>query len=347
MQARGISKADIVTFLKLSEEIPVIDVRSPSEYNRGHIPSAINIPLFDDEERAVVGTLYKKEGREKALMKGLDITGPQMSEKLNKALSCAKNGCLLGYCWRGGLRSEAMAWLFSLGGISTHVLDGGYKSYRHHVHESLSGKKKLIILGGMTGSGKTEILKYLNEKGEQIIDLEGIANHKGSAFGSLGQLPQPSSEHFENKLFDRWKEIDEAFPVWIEDESRNIGSVFLPENFFFSMKNAPAVVLLMDLKIRLPRLMKEYSGYDPEILKTLILKIGKRLGGDKTRDAVNAIEKGNTADAIELILSYYDKAYLYGLKQKDEKNVYYVKTDKDDVEINAKKILDVVSGIKY
>jgi tRNA 2-selenouridine synthase len=347
MEPSGINKTDIITFLKLSGEVPVIDVRSPSEYSRGHIPGAVNIHLFDDDERAVIGTLYKKEGRAKALIKGLDITGPQLSQKLTEALSCSKNGRLLVHCWRGGLRSEAMAWLFSLGGIITQVLEGGYKSYRHHVHESLAERKKMVILGGMTGSGKTGILKYLKEKGEQVIDLEGIANHKGSAFGSLGQLPQPSSEHFENKLFDKWKEIDGSSPVWIEDESKNIGSVFLPEHFFFNMKKSPAIVLLMDVKTRLPRLIKEYSGYDPDILKTLIIKIGKRLGGDKTRDAVNAVDKGDIAGAIEISLSYYDKAYMYGLKQKDEKNVFFVNTDTDEVDVNSQKILDKLSLIKF
>ena len=167
-----IPKIDIVRFLELSEIDPIVDVRSPSELNFGHIPGAVNIPLFDDKERAAVGTKFKKEGRLPAILEGLKYTGPAMSSKLEYALKIAKNGKLLAHCWRGGMRSEALAWLFSLGDIKAEVLDGGYKSYRHHILESLSGKRNMIVLGGMTGSSKTHILKYLKTTCQQIVDLE-------------------------------------------------------------------------------------------------------------------------------------------------------------------------------
>lgn len=340
------NKTDINTFIRLSAEIPVIDVRSPSEFKKGHIPCAVNIPLFDDKEREIVGTLYSKEGRIKALIKGLDLTGPKMSAILEEGLSFAKNNRLLIHCWRGGFRSEAMAWLFSQGGIDVTVLEGGYKSYRHHVLSVLSEKKRIIILGGMTGSGKTSILQYLKEKGHQVIDLESIANHKGSAFGSLGQLPQPSSEHFENMLSDEWMKIDKSRPVWIEDESRNIGTVFLHEKFFLNMSESPAVILMMDAKTRLPRLIREYSGYDPEILRSLIIRIRKRLGGDRSNEAIKAIDEGDLSGAIEIILSYYDKTYQHSIKQRDPVNVIYVRTDTDDVETNAKKIINATALMK-
>lgn len=243
------------------------------------------------------------------------------------------------------MRSEAMAWLFSLGDIDTEILEGGYKSYRHHVLDSLSVNRKMIVLGGLTGSGKTEILKYLQNSGQQVIDLEGLANHKGSAFGSLGQLPQPSSEHFSNLLFDRWKLVDSGQLLWIEDESRNIGTIFIPERFYLNMQENPAIILLMDVKTRLPRLMKEYSNYSPEELQASVMKISKRLGGDNTREAVDAIEAGDFAKAIEITLNYYDKAYLYGLKRKHQNNIYYIHTDIDNIEINALKILETAERI--
>ncbi|MCX6327253.1 MAG: tRNA 2-selenouridine(34) synthase MnmH [Bacteroidia bacterium] len=334
-------------FLKLSEITPIADVRSPSEFTTGHIPGAVNIPLFDDRERESVGTTYKKEGRVPAILEGLKHTAPAMSSKLEQALKIAKNGKLLVHCWRGGMRSEAMAWLFSLGDIDTEVLDGGYKSYRHHILESLSEKRKMIVLGGMTGSSKTHILKYLNGSGQQVIDLEGLANHKGSAFGSLGQPPQPSTEQFANILFDEWKLIDRNLPLWVEDESRNIGSVFMADSFYLNMQDTPAIILMMDVKTRLPRLLEEYSTYPPESLKESVLKISKRLGGDKTRDVINAVEKGDFAKAIEITLYYYDKAYLFGLKKKSNKNIIYVKTDSDDIETNALKILDAAGKINW
>ncbi len=233
-------KTDITTFLDLAVKTPIIDVRSPSEFSTGHIPGAYNIPLFDDKEREAVGIRYKRDGRIKAIIEGLKLLGPSMHLKLEQALKISKEGRLLVHCWRGGMRSEAMAWLFSLGDIETDVLEGGYKSYRHFVVENLSVNWNMIILGGLTGSGKTHILGYLKDKGHQVIDLEGLANHKGSAFGSLGQLPQPSSENFANLLFDEWKHVDPCQPVWLEDESRNIGTVFMPEEFYLNMQKNPA-----------------------------------------------------------------------------------------------------------
>lgn len=342
-----LQKINVIKFLELAESIPLIDVRSPSEFKFGHIPGAINIPLFNDIERAAVGTKYKKEGRIPAIIEGLKQTGPSMYFKLEQAISIAKNGKILVHCWRGGMRSEAMAWLFSQGGIETEVLDGGYKSYRHYILESISEKRKLIVLGGMTGSSKTHILKYLKDHGQKVIDLEGIANHKGSAFGSLGQPPQPSTEQFANLLFNELKLIGSDLPCWVEDESRNIGSVFMPDGFYSNMQNSPVIVLIMDVKTRLPRLIKEYSTYPAESLKTNILKISKRLGGNNTRDAINAVEAGDFARAIQITLYYYDKAYLFGLKRKTQKNLIYVETTSDDIESNALKILDSADKLEW
>jgi tRNA 2-selenouridine synthase len=246
---------DAETFLEMSAHIPVVDVRSPAEYKTGHIPGAVNIPLFDDNQREAVGKKYKKEGRLPAILEGLNQIAPDISSKLEQAVAIAKEGRILVHCWRGGMRSEAMAWLFSLGSIETRVLSGGYKSYRHLVLETLSEKRKTIVLGGMTGSSKTHILRYLNGLGQQVTDLEGLANHKGSAFGSLGQLPQPTTEHFANILFNQWSKFSKDHPVWVEDESRNIGSVFLPDSFHNNMQDTPAIILMMDVKTRLPRLL--------------------------------------------------------------------------------------------
>jgi tRNA 2-selenouridine synthase len=334
-------------FLELAGSIPVIDVRSPSEFNSGHIPGAINIPLFNDSEREVVGIRYKKEGRIPAILEGLKLSGPVMSEKLSQAISVANGGKVLVHCWRGGMRSEAMAWLFSLGGIQTEILEGGYKSYRNYILGRLSEKRKMIVLGGLTGSSKTHILRFLESKGQQLIDLEGLANHKGSAFGALGELPQPTTEHFSNMLFDKWKATNVDLPFWVEDESRNIGTVFIPDSFFIRMQDSPIIILMMESKLRLPRLIKEYSTYPKESLKVSVVKISKRLGGDNTAEALEAIEQGDYSRAIEITLRYYDKAYQYGLKSKNSKNLIFVESDTDDIEINAGKVLDAAAGINW
>jgi len=341
----ALTKIDVTSFLKLAENNPVIDVRSPSEFATGHIPGAINIPLFNDSERAVVGTKFKKEGRIPAIIEGMKLTGPFMSGKLELALKTAREKRLLVHCWRGGMRSEAMAWLFSLGEIEVFLLEGGYKEYRHNLMEALSEKRKMIVLGGMTGSGKTHIINFLGQKGEQVIDLEGIAHHKGSAFGSLGQPPQPTTEQFANNLYSEWSKLTSDLHFWVEDESRNIGTVFIPDSLYLNMQSTPVIVLIMDIKTRLPRLMKEYSVYPAEALIAAIMKISKRLGGDKTKDAIEAVEKGDIAKAIEISLYYYDKAYMYGLTRKNQKNIIKVETDSDNIEANTIKILEVSRNI--
>jgi tRNA 2-selenouridine synthase len=334
-------------FLKLATILPVADVRSPGEFLAGHIPGALNIPLFNDCEREAVGISYKREGRIPAIKEGLNLIGPSLSSKLELALGLALNGELLVHCWRGGMRSEAMAWLFSLGGINTTVLEGGYKQYRNNILESLSRKRKMIILGGMTGSSKTHIIRNLKNKGNDVIDLEGLAHHKGSAFGSLGQLPQPTSEQFANLLFSEWRNIDADSPFWLEDESRNIGSVFMPDSFYANMQNSNTILLLMDIQTRLPRLMEEYSVFPPEVLKNSVRKISKRLGGDNTRDAIEAIDDGDIAKAIEITLIYYDKAYRFGLKKKSEEKIITVETDTDEIEKNTLKVLEASSQIDW
>lgn len=340
-------KTGITEFLELSRKSQVIDVRSPGEFAAGHIPGAVNIPLFDDRERETVGITYRKEGRTKAILRGLEIAGPSLSSKLRHALEISGGGKLLVYCWRGGMRSEAMGWLFSTGDIETEILLGGYKSYRRHILESFSEKKKVMVLGGFTGSGKTDILNYLGGSGHQVIDLERLANHRGSAFGALGQPEQPTTEHFANLLFREWKNISKEDPVWIEDESRNIGSVFMPENFYLNLQQSQVVMLMMDPEKRIPRLLREYSACSPDDLTASVLRINRRIGGEKTKEIMNAIGTGDLVRAIESILDYYDRAYQYGIRKKVQEKVIYVCTDTDDVRTNAGKILEAVKEVAF
>lgn len=344
-QVKG--KTGITEFLELSAEFPVVDVRSPAEYARGHIPGAVNIPLFSNEEREKVGIEYKESGRTKAVLRGLELTGPQIAAKLSEALALAKERKLLLYCWRGGMRSEAMAWLFSTGGIAPEVLSGGYKSYRNHILGSFSERRKLIILGGFTGSGKTEILHYLAGTGETVIDLEGLAKHRGSAFGSLDGEKQPSSEHFANLLHAEWQKSAGREPLWIEDESRNIGSVFMPDNFYSNIQQNPVIALMMPPEARVPTLVREYSALPPENLKASVMKISKRLGGDRTREIISSIDSGDFGSAVTGVLGYYDKAYLYDLQNKPAGMVHFVYTDTADVKTNAGKILEAKDKMKF
>jgi tRNA 2-selenouridine synthase len=270
-----------------------------------------------------------------------------MYKKLEDGLSLAKDGKLLVHCWRGGMRSEAMAWLFSIGGINCHILEGGYKAYRNHILNSLSVKRKTLILGGMTGTGKSYLLRKINEAGEQYIDLEKLANHKGSSFGALGEDPQPSTEHFANILYHKWCKLDETRPVWLEDESKNIGSVFLPDAFYNNMQDSTAIVLIMNVEKRLPRLVKEYSEFPAELLIGAVQRISKRLGGDDTKEAIKAIEGKDFEKAIRITLKYYDKAYMFGIARKKKEKLYIIETDTDDLETNTYKILEAAKKITW
>ncbi len=332
-------------FLELRKTLPVVDVRSPGEYATGHIPGAVNVPVFDDAQRAEVGTLYKKEGNLKAVKRGIDLTAPLMSSKLQSGLELASGGRLLLYCWRGGMRSEAMAWLFSLGGLEPLVLKGGYKAYRNHILEDLCRERKLMILGGLTGSGKTGILRYMKSSGARVTDLEGLASHRGSAFGALGQGPQPSSEHFANLLFDDLSAYGTETPVWLEDESRNIGTVFMPDCFYARMQSASVIAIMMSIETRMPRLVREYTSFPVEDIIASVMKISKRLGGDRTRDAIEALKRGDYPTAIRITLEYYDKSYHYGLSKRSEGQVIYINTETDDEAFNAAMVMQAAESV--
>lgn len=304
-------------FLQRSQWIPVIDVRAPKEFRQGHIPGAISLPLFDDDERAVIGITFTNTGRDAALLKGLDIVGPKLHDFVKKGHELAKSGELLVHCWRGGMRSEAIAWLFNFSGIKTSVLTGGYREYRHYIRKSLSQGPPIITLGGMTGSGKTEILQHLCFLGEQVLDLENLANHKGSAFGSLGKEDQPTTEQFENNLAARWLAFDNQKPVWIEDESRNIGKAIIPEPIFVKMTNAPVVFVEVPFEQRVKRLVNEYGSFNIQDLVSLVEKIRKRLGGETANSTIKSLQNGDLENAISMVLNYYDRTYQYGISKRE------------------------------
>ena len=295
-------------FIERGDSLPIIDVRSPGEYEHAHIPGALNLPLFSNEERAEVGTIYKKQGRVKAVQRGLEFVGPKMKDFTKFSLKLGSPEILV-HCWRGGMRSTSMAWLLETVGLSCLLLKDGYKAYRHYVLDSFETPYKIILLGGFTGSGKTEILYSLREAGEQVIDLEGIANHKGSAFGSLGQEIQPSTEQFENYLCKELATLDTNRVIWVEDESRNVGKVYLPQPFWNQMRSSPLVRIDTPYEIRLERLMRDYACFPLDGLVDSIKKIEKRLGFDKCKKAADACTAGDRDTAARICLDYYDAAY--------------------------------------
>jgi len=302
-------------FLERAKQALVIDVRSPAEFAQGHITGAHNLPLFDNEERAEVGALYTQKGRIPAVQRGLEITGPKMRHLTDCALHL-KSPELLVYCWRGGKRSAAMAWLFETVGIHCFTLEGGYKSFRNHVLASFTQPLNMVLIGGFTGGGKTEILHTLQSYGEQVLDLEHLAHHKGSAFGGIGQEPQPTTEQFENLIFLQISKMDSSKRLWIEDESKNVGKCAIPIQLWEQMRQAPLRCIDTPRAERTIRLMQEYAHFDTDLLYEAIKKIEKRLGFDRCKEACEACLSGNRLRALEICLDYYDKAYANQLEER-------------------------------
>ena len=335
-----INQLSVDGFLEKARTLPVIDVRSPGEYDHAHIPGAVNIPLFDNEERALVGTKYKNAGKDSAVLLGLDLVGPKLagfvtrSKKLNP-----QTKEVLVHCWRGGMRSGSFAWLLQTAGLTPVTLEGGYKAYRNAVLAAFAELRNLIILGGKTGSGKTDILKELARQGEQIIDLEGLARHKGSTYGAIGQLPQPATEQFENLLFGEWRTLNRSRRIWIEDESRNVGSCFVPMPVWQQMRAAPVAFVDVPKAIRVQRLVAEYTGIDHGLLVEATERISKRLGGKITNDALDALAHNDYATVADLTLDYYDKAYLHGLSKRDSATVNRLEVTDDDPAGTAQRLI--------
>jgi len=333
-------KVSVEEFYKLSQDIPIVDVRSPGEFDQGHIPGAHNIPIFTNEERAIVGTIYKNEGKEPSILKGLEIVGTKLRFFADTARKLSYKNQLLVHCWRGGMRSASMAWLFETVGIETLILEGGYKTFRNYGKEQLSKSNNLIILGGLTGSGKTEILVNIKKEGEQVVDLEGLAHHKGSAFGALGQKKQGTNEQFENDLIYEWLSLDLSKPIWLEDESHSIGSNWIPYELFDLMRTAKVIKVELPKQERINRLVKEYAGFDVKFLEECILRIGKRLGGQHVKSALESLKNGQLDAVADITLTYYDKSYSFGLEQRTNNTLYPVSLESDDPEKNAEILIE-------
>lgn len=318
---------EIEEFLYSRPEVRVLDVRTPAEYIRGHLPGSFNLPLFTNEERKEVGILYKQTSKQASVRKTLEFIGPKMTCFADKALDYAGGNALKLYCWRGGMRSESMAWLFEKMGIPCLLLHHGYKAYRRHVLSLFDKKLNIIVLGGLSGSGKSYVLEQLEQRGEQILDLEKWARHKGSAFGGLDMPSQFSNEYFENLLEYDLRMKDLSKKIWIEDESQNIGKNQVPTALFKKIRQAHVIQLDVPLEKRVHRLVAEYAGIPNKNLSGALQRISRRLGEERYRKCLKALEKNDYAFVVRETLRYYDKTYRYGLSRRDPERIHVLSVD--------------------
>ena len=321
----GVEKISIDTFIELYQDSTIIDVRSESEFEHAHIPTALSIPLFNNEERKVVGTTYKQQSKEAAIKKGLEYFGPKMKEiiiaveKIIKEKNTVEKTIVV-HCWRGGMRSAGVAWLLDLYGFKIFTIIGGYQAYRNWVLDQFTKNWKFNILGGYTGSGKTIVLEELVKKDQPVIDLEGIAGHKGSAFGRIGLPAQPSSEMFENILAKQLDEKSKFFPnkhIWLEDESQRIGAVSIPHMLWNTIRTQNVYFLNIPFEERLSYLVKTYGELNKTELIEAILRIQKKLGGLETKNAVEYLNNSDTLNSFRILLQYYDKLYKKSLDKRE------------------------------
>lgn len=291
---------------------PLADVRSPLEFARGHIPGAVNIPLFSDAERAEIGTLYVQVGRQEAIMRGMELAGPKLGHVLKQIFALCRGrtaGEVALYCSKGGMRSASVAWLLQMVGLRPSLLDGGYKAFRRYTLALFEQPLNLLVLGGHTGAGKTRVLHCLADRGAQTVDLEALAKHRGSAFGAISDCPQPTCEQFENQLAVTLNTMRRHLPIWVEDESENLGTVNLPRSFFRQLRSSPLFILESSKECRLDRLLAEYGDLAADYVDNRLDHIKKRLGGLEYKRAKAASAAGNLPALADILLDYYDRAY--------------------------------------
>lgn len=291
-----------------------IDVRSPGEFARGHISGAQNIPLFSDHVRAMVGCIYVQKGKQEAMRVAMQHVGPHLNELVEQARVVFDGRPLCVYCARGGMRSAAVCGLFQFFQLPAIQLSGGYKSFRNWVLAQFLIERDVHILAGFTGSGKTALLHAWATQDRQVIDLELCAGHKGSVLGG-DKRTQTTQQQFENDLARALSCLQDG-PVWLEDESRKIGGVIIPEGIWHQMQQAPIYCLDIPREQRLTRIMAEYGSLDDQFIRDALEQIKEQLGGARYHELMTLLETGDRLRGADMLLAYYDAKYAHGLDRK-------------------------------
>ncbi len=322
-----------------------LDVRSPMEFIESAITNAHNIPLLNDENRKAVGICYKQKGQDAAITLGYQLINPIKQQLIDQLITITAEKEIKLYCARGGLRSQKMAEFLDPIGYNVLVLKGGYKAYRNYAIKHIARFKNICILSGYTGCDKTGILEQLRLRGEQVLNLEALANHKGSAFGGLGENEQPRNTQFRNLIFESLRKYDPEKRLWIESESITIGRVSIPDELWINMLEANGIEIVLPIEKRIDFIVKSYGKFDKELLIASIQKISKRLGGQDTKALCEKTENNELHEVVERLLKYYDKAYESGRKKRNCQN--YVKFNLENIDAveNSRLLLQHLQNI--
>lgn len=343
MTWRELTSEQLLTF----KDPLVIDVRSPGEHEAERLLGSINVPLLDNRERAIVGTCYVQEGEAKARLLALDIISPKLPELIRTIIKARKQGqAVVVYCWRGGLRSESVCSFLSIIGIDSWRLKGGYKAWRRMIIDDLKNanyKFRPLILQGLTGVGKTELLQELEKLGVSVLDLEGIANHRGSVFGGMGLSEQPTQKNFDEALWQKLRTFGNETVV-LEAESRNIGKLAVPDFILAHIANGKKILVTASIEVRAHRLVADYIRVDDDstrqnLIATLDL-LKERLGREKVGELKELAMNGQLNElATQLLLEYYDPLYN---RHVEKYKPYDLVVSEDDCAMAAKQIADYI-----
>ncbi len=296
----------------------LVDVRSPSEFAEASIPGALNVPILDDAERAEIGTLYKQVGRRDARRRGIEIVAPKIPTMLAQIEAARQPDSppAVVFCWRGGMRSQALTSFLNLGGIPARQLTGGHKAFRRLVIDYFEQTDfgKILVVRGLTGVGKTLLLHRLAAETYPVIDLEGLANHRGSAFGGLGLGDQPGQKMFEARLWARLQEYRDSDYLLTEGESRHIGRLVLPPRFYRALQEQTSLWVDAPLAYRVGVILDDYPARDDltAAFEPPLRALKERLGSVVIEDLLRLLH-GKRWDELtrRLMVDYYDPLYLH------------------------------------
>lgn len=307
----------IAEALKLNNAL-LVDVRSENEYAADTIPGAVNIPALNNEERAAVGLTYHQKGTESAIQLGLQLVSPKLVEKISSLDKMACNRKIVVFCWRGGQRSALMSALFNSAGFSVYCIAGGYKAYRRHVNEYLVQSQlplNAIVLHGLTGVGKTDLLLRLAQEEMPVLDLEGLARHRGSVYGKIGLFPSPSQKFFESQITHVLKKACERGFVLVECESRRVGNLIVPPPVMTLIRQGTGILLYSSMENRVQRIKEVYAGrleQDTVALQKATSALVKKLGRNQVETLNALLAEKKVEPVICFMLKYhYDPLYNY------------------------------------